>query len=223
MTDRCIELTGPGITDRCGLAGTRVRLPCPAGRPDAVGGPYCEDHGGEQRARAEAARDWNYLAPESVGGAETVQRVGCWGLSTPDRYVVLRQTPADQGGRWLAWRGLGSLLTPVQNPQAQPNKRGGRRHRSGGGTNAFASREDAELEARRVWALELGGHVGRIREARGETLDWGVPVEPAREPILIVLEQGDSRSAWDLAVTLDRQDRTGLATFSGLRPSGEVA
>ena len=222
---------------QCPLEGVQIRLRCPAGRPDAVAA-YCAEHGGEARARAVARADWNYLAPESVGGARAVEDAGCQQLQTPEAYVVLRQTPESQGGTWLAWLGLGSLLTPVANPEpqvrlranGQPRVRGGRRHRSGrdghsrsSGASSFPSRELALTAAEAAWSQRLAARVAEIRAARGGTLDWGTPVEPLEAPVVILLEQGDSRSAWDVAITLPRRSPAGASAITGLRPSGECA
>lgn len=214
---------------QCPREGIQVRLTCPAGRPDAVSA-YCAEHGGEARARAEAERDWMYAAPASVGGPAQVEDAGCQQLQTPDAYVVVRQTPATQAGRWLAWLGLGSAMVPVENPapivklkNGRPHVRAGRSYSGRNGALAFPSREAALAQALLRWRAGLDARVDEIREARGGTLAWGSPVEPLDEPIVIVLEQGDSRSAWDVAVTLPRRGRVGSAVFSGLRPSGECA
>jgi len=209
---------------QCAREGVQVRLRCPAGRPDAVSA-YCDEHGGEERARRAASRDWNYLAPESVGGAAAVENAGCMQLQTVHAYVVLRQVPQQQGGKWLAWRGLGSMLTPVVNPQGQRRSRGGKAKakQKDAPVTSFPTREAALelaiLESRRATTAR----VEEIRRARGGTLEWGTPVEPLDEPVVIVLEQGDSRSAWDIAVTLTRRSRSGVAGITGLRPSGECA
>jgi hypothetical protein len=155
------------------------------------------------------------------------------GLRTQHAYVVIRQVPEEQGGKWLAWRGLGSHMTPVRRyaygAYAKPNRRGGRKHKRAGqetaatGTLSFPSRAAAEEAAIATWRAMTRGDVERIREARGGLLNWGIPVEMLDAPIVIVLEQGDTRSAWDIAVTLERRTRAGLCVISGLRPSGEVA
>lgn len=216
--------------ERCPVGTEEVRLQCPAGRPDATAA-YCDEHGGEARARAEAERDWNYAAPESVGDAESVQDAGCHCLGTPEAYVVVRQTPENQGGVWLAWLGLGSRLTPVANPEpivrlrpdGKPRMRGGNRpQRPGNGTRSFPSREAALSQARVAWGQGIERRVAEIREARGGTLGWGTPVAPLSEPIEIVLEQGDSRSAWDVAVALPRRAGEGVGFLLGIRPSGEA-
>jgi len=224
----CTHLTDLTTGARCGLPGAEVRLQCPAGRPDAVGGPYCDEHGGHALALAEAEREWNYLAPASVGRAEAVRDAGSTALRTPEAYIVLRQTPESQGGTWLAWLGLGSMMRPVPSGAA-PNRRGGRAHKRAGekrartGTRAFSSRAAAEAAAVVAWRRNARNTVEVIRDHRGGTLDWGVPVEPLEAPIVLVLEQGDSRSGWDVAVELKRRTRDGLCMLSGLRPSGEVA
>lgn len=207
----------------CGQPAVEVRLSCPAGRPDAVAG-YCDEHGGQQRARAEAERDWMYVAPASVGGPVDVEEAGTDGLRSTEAYVVIRQTLPATGGRWLAWLGIGSHMISVANPNAAPSRRGGRRNRSPGsdGTRAFLTEEDALLEAKRAWRLRVDLRVREITEARGGTLSWGTHVEPLDEPIVIRLEQGDTRSAWDVVEQLERRGVVGLGQLTGLRPTGEA-
>jgi hypothetical protein len=208
-----------------------VRLQCPAGRPDTVAS-YCEKHGGKERARQTAERGWNYVAPESVGDAAAVEDAGCTGLQTTEAYVVIRQAREDQGGVWLAWLGLGSMLKPVENPQppvrmqadGRPRTRGGLRRRgTGASLCSFPTREAALSTARMLWSKQVQERVQLIRSLRGGTLSWGTPVEPLAEPVVILLEQGDTRSAWDVAERLKARSRAGLAAISGLRPSGECA
>lgn len=227
---RCDAHVGPELRVRCSRAGTEVRLRCPAGRPDARA-CYCAAHGGEERARQEAERSWDYVAPASVGDHDDVEEAGCLQLQTPHAYVVLRQTPVAQGGTWLAWLGLGSLLRPVKNPHprvrlqgnGRPRTRGGKTYSGRNGALAFDLRERALAQALIEWRAGLDARIDEIRTARGGTLDWGSPVEPLDSPIVILLEQGDWRSAWDIAVTLPRRSRAGAAMVTGLRPSGECA
>jgi hypothetical protein len=157
-----------------------------------------------------------------VGGAKAVENAGCLLLGTPEAYVVVRHTSEATGGTWLAWLGLGSRLTPVINPAAVPKLRRSGKPRPQTGTKSFHSREAALEEATAVWARNVERRVAEIREARGGTLEWGAPIEPLPEPIVIVLEQGDSRSAWDVAAELPRRTRPGLGALTGLRPSGEA-
>lgn len=206
------------IDERCPRTAVEVRLRCPAGRPDATA-CYCDEHGGLARAEREAHADWNYAAPESVGGAGAVLEAGVECLRTTEAYVVLRQSPPENGGTWLAWLGLGSLMAPVRNPE--PPMRRGRPRPDGRGQYSFAARVYAEQAARAMWSEQVARRVTEIREARGGTLGWGVAVEPLDAPIVILLEQGDERSAWDVAVTLTHRSRAGQALMSGLRPSGE--
>src|SRR5690606_1305472 len=188
-------------------------------RPDAVAA-FCDEHGGEARARALAERDWNYVAPESV---DDVEDAGCMGLQTPHAYVVVRQVPPAQGGVWLAWLGLGSFRTSVAHPGGERRPRGGRRQGKcqDRPPTSFPTRNEALEAARAQWQRGLTARVEEIRRARGGTLAWGTPVEPLEEPIVILLEQGDSRSAWEVATALPRRTRLGIAAVSGLRPSGE--
>jgi|GEM_PF-4157850 len=208
------------LDERCPRTAVEVRLPCPAGRPDATA-CYCEEHGGLARAEREAHADWNYAAPESVGDAGAVLDAGCDCLRTTEAYVVLRQTTQETGGNWLAWLGLGTALTQVPNPE--PRMRRGRPRTDGRGQYSFSARVYAEQAAREMWAEGVTRRVAEIRAARGGTLDWGVAVEPLDAPIVILLEQGDERSAWDVAKELTPRSRAGQAMLSGLRPSGECA
>lgn len=233
MTGQCEEwVVTAGDLVQCPEKATEVRLPCPAGRPDAVAA-YCELHGGQPLALEVAQSDWNYAAPESVGDVEAVQIAGGACLQTPEAYVVIRQTPENQGATWLAFLGLGSMLTPVANPEpavrlqrdGRPRTRGGSRGRRSPDTpsRSFAIREAALSAARQTWEARVKERVDFIRKLRGGTLAWGLPVEPLAEPVVIVLEQGDSRSAWDVAVSLPARSRQGMASVYGLRPSGECA
>lgn len=210
----------------CGRPGHVVRLQCPAGRRPAIGGPYCDEHGGAAKAEEDARSEWNFVAPASVGGEIAVDRAGRRILCSVHAYVVVRQAPDSQGGVWLAFLGLGSFTEPISNPRRRPNNNGGK-HRRGSrcsdGTHSFSTREAAEAQAREAWRERLDHDVSAIRSARGGTLAWGIPVEPASEPIVIVLEQGDSRSGWDVAATLPRRTREGSSAISGVRPSGEIA
>lgn len=227
---RHYDSDGRGELIQCAQEGQQVRLPCPAGRPDATSS-YCDAHGGLDRARAEAERDWMYVAPESVGGPREVENAGCQQLQTPHAYIVLKQSPAAQGGTWLAWLGLGSLMQQVENPtprvrpgkEGLARKRGGRRYSGRNGALAFPTRQAALQQAQVVWRSGLEARVAEIRHERGGTLDWGTPIEPLDSPIVIVLEQGDPRGAWDIAVQLPRRSREGSASLTGLRPSGECA
>jgi len=226
----CCAIVESGFPPRrCGRPATQVSLPCPCGRPDAVGGPYCDEHGGEARARAEAETDWNYQAPASVGSATAVHDAGHMHLDTRDAYLVVRPETGKEGGpssdRWLAWLGIGSFLLGVRAPGTVPHRRR-REHMADyrarcalDGSYAFRSRHDALTEATRVWRERLAAHVHEIRLARGGTLDWGVPVQPLTDPIII---DATDRNAWDVATALPRRCGPGVSLISGLRPSGEA-
>lgn len=216
---KCMEL-------HCTKPGVGVRLRCPAGRPDAVAA-YCHEHGGPLRARRVAEADWLYAAPASVGDERAVQVAGRECLRTVHAYVVLRQEPEANGAVWLAWHGIGSTMAAVANPFATPRLHASgepklRRNGMPRGGRSFPTRDAALETAVSAWRDRVDAQVSAIRAARGGTLAWGVPVEPLAEPIVIVLEQGERRSAWDLAVQMPRQAGRGVAIMSGLRPSGEV-
>ena len=178
----------------CGAPAKAVVLPTPAGRSPAVGGPYCAAHGGVERARAEAERDWNYQAPASVGDDEAVLDAGCESLRSPDSVIVVRP----EHGRWLAWYGIGSMLKQVANPHAvirTRGRRGGRGKPRSSGRYAFPSQEAALEIALQVWRKRLDAHVKEICTLRGGTLSWGLPVAPLAKPAIYVL--GEHGSAWD--------------------------
>lgn len=194
----------------CGHLSVAVRLPTPCGRPAAVGGPYCEAHGGLARAEAEARRDWFLVAPESVGDAEAVLDAGNASLSSPEAIVVIRDVGDREPGPkpWRAYLGVGAFMRAVENPEAS---RTGRRGKGGKprGRCAFASAEDALRAGLDAWRTNLDARVAEIRALRGGTLDWGMPVVPRREPIVLRLERGDHRSAWDAYAAAETEPRNG--------------
>lgn len=243
----CCEFVDLPTAKHCGHSGERVTLPCPAGRPDAVGGPYCEEHGGRARAQREAECDWNHLAPASVGDEEDVQDAGCMGLTTRHAYLTIQHEPAGAGravDRWLASLGIGSHMVQVANPATRVSWQPGEHAPKGAprrkrnayrayaetkeewrircatvGGYAFLTRESAIAEGTRVWRETLATRVEEIRRARGGTFNWGVEIEPLAEPIIV---ESASSSSWDVAIALPRRGKPGLAVFSGLRPSGEA-
>lgn len=208
---------------RCPELGATVELSTPEGRRPARGGPYCEAHGGEPRARSEAEHEWVYLAPASVGGDDEVQAAGCLALHTVEAYVVIRR----EGGHWLAWLGLGSMLDPVVGDR--PNgvaRRWARRHPGEPlperfVSRVFATRAGAIAGATETWARRVAARTEEIRSARGGTLEWGVPVEPLREPLIV--EPADGETAWDVVQRTAPVAPRGLSAITGLRPSGEAA
>lgn len=251
---------------RCGLKGATARHVKSAdghdlatlGRPVVIGGPYCHLHGGWERARGEANRDWNYLAPASVGN---VEEAGSLALGTEHAYLVLRRE-ADEI-RPARYR---IVLSPVQRETLRAaGERGGGsyeailraeiearadhvRQAAGGDViveillggpaprkrpwlaqlglgshlihvGAYATREEALAAGLAEWRMRVSEWLGEIREARGGTLDWGVPVRPLAEPILVEPKPG--QSAWDAipAVGLSGEDR-GLYLIGGVSSSG---
>jgi hypothetical protein len=148
------------------------------------------------------------------------------GLTTREAYLVIRQEVNPERTVWLAWIGLGSALTPVDGP-SQRSLRSGKpatRRASHGrrvprGSKSFDTREAALEHGIAAWRANLARRVAAITRARGGTLDWGVPVEPLAEPIII--EPGRGESAWDVAKALPRRAGEGMAAITGLRPSGE--
>lgn len=81
---------------------------------------------------------------------------------------------------WEASLGVGSLLTHVGN---------------------FADEAEAAAAGRAAWAKRVAERVAAIREARGGTLDWGVPVEPRAGPIILKPTAGET--AWAAAGRCD--------------------
>ena len=207
----------------CGRPGEGVVLPTPGDRRPAVGGPYCPVHGGVERARRVAEADWAYAAPASVGGMYEVERAGSWSLMTEHAYVVLRRHESV----WLAWVGLGSHLIEVENPGARVrftshgNVRMARSRLRPRGACSFRERDAALDAAVGAWRAKVAARVAEIKEARGGTLAWGLPVEPLTAPIVIEAAPGECAS--DLAVRALRVAHPGMAWISGVRPSGEMA
>lgn len=214
---RCTEYVGEPLSlQRCSREAVEIRLRCPAGRPDSVA-CYCELHGGVGRALDEASSAWNYAAPFSVGGAEAVEAAGLTVMQTPHAYVVLRELPAQpNGGRWLGWLGLGSMLQSVRNPAHVPSRYP---HRPNRGAFSFRSRAEAEAAATATWHDEVTERIRHIVRLRCN-LTWGLPVSRLDEPIVIGL--GPTENAWDVAKQLPRRSPVGVAGMSGLRPTGEV-
>ena len=227
MRGPCIHFASYKLHDApraCGRAGEGVELVTPAGRPNARGGPYCAAHGGVALAFSNAVLDWNHAAPASVGDAAAVQRAGTMALCTEHAYVVIRSMPDHV---WLAFLGVGTHLTEVENPHATLQRyRSGRVRLSGSrlrpkGACAFPSRVEALSAGVMAWRQCIEARVAEIRVARGGTLTWGLAVEPLVEPIIV--EAGPGECASEIATRARRVGRTGVAVFSGNRPTGEFA
>lgn len=200
MRGPCVELLDLSTPlRRCGRPGVGVSLPCPSGRPNAVGGPYCEEHGGLARAQHEAETEWDYVAPASVGDSEAVLSAGCASLDSSNVYVVLRH----EGSRWLAWLGVGGHMVGVHAPGTRPHRKhheskAAYEERCRAGGYAFASREAAEAEGVRVWRETVDRDVADITRQRGGTLSWGMPIAPLADPVVI---DATGRNAWDCVGT----------------------
>jgi hypothetical protein len=179
---------------------------------------YCVDHGGSELAVSEISRDWNYLAPVSVGDAGAVQDAGMRCLNSTNAYVVVRE----EHGRWLAYLGVGSMMIQVRM-RHEPVVRRGRVYRQSNGKlrgqMATDSRDDALARAIDAWRSKLADDIAAITAARGGVLDWGLPVEPLADPMVLDTTSGNG---WDKAASAARQARPGLAYFLGVRPSGEA-
>lgn len=208
---------GKTVLRRCANRAVRYVADLTHLRRGKVGACECDEHGGAARAIERIQTDWLYVAPDEAGDVESVMAAGTECLRTPDAYIVLRQ----EHGRWLAWLGLGTMLRQVQMRDT-PRLHKGRPYMRGNkprGLMAADTREEAMAKARARWRLELEQHVDAIIEMRGGTLDWGVPVEPAHEPV--VVDAPERKCGWDIATSLPRMARQGIGCISGLRPSGE--
>lgn len=223
---KVISLEGRIVTCDC-PAEPGVTLATPAGRPPAVGRPYCNQHGGRERSKSEARRDWNFAAPACVGGVEEVNEAGLACLNSTHAYLVLRQ----DGLKWLAYLGVGSFIDQVEAGicgQGQHlcgkcirRERRGLGSGCGATVKGFGSQAAAEARGRDVWASRLSARMEEILRLRGGDLSWGLPVSPLEEPI--VLRCGPGQCAWDVATDCNREARIGAGWLTGLRPSGEAS
>lgn len=75
---------------------------------------------------------------------------------------------------WIAQIGIGSMARHV---------------------GAYATREEAIDRGIEAWRANLERRIQEIRAMRGGTLDWGVPVTPREQPMLIESLPGES--SWD--------------------------
>lgn len=185
---RCGHLLDDAAWSTCRASCARVvGVPVAGRRP--VQRAYCDEHGGEERARAEVGRAWSMVAPASVGGDDAVLDAGNLSLCSEHVYLVLRE----ERGRWLAFRGIGSHVQPV--PAGPPRQRGAKRKSKASYT--FASRDEAFAAGLAAWRAGIEATVATITAARGGTLAWGAPVEPRSEPIILEPLPGQSAYAAD--------------------------
>lgn len=175
--DACREILYPGH-ERCRqLAAEYVGDPGVPGRKQ-VRACYCSEHGGETRSRNEVLGSWTLYAPEAAGDDAAVLIAGALALGAEHQCIVVY---APFAGGWTASLGVGLHYKPIET--------------------TWPTEEAAVQGATRVWRAELGWAVGKIREARGGTLGWGVPVEPRAEPYILRLEDGQSGyAAYRIAV-----------------------
>lgn len=75
---------------------------------------------------------------------------------------------------WIAQIGIGSMARHV---------------------GAYATREEAIDRGIEAWRANLERRIQEIRAMRGGTLDWGIPVTPREQPMLIESLPGES--SWD--------------------------
>jgi hypothetical protein len=154
---------------RCNAAATEYRRQAPADR-GVIRACYCDAHGGSDRARQEVESSWDILAPASV---VDVAAAGAMGLSSEHAILVLRQSP-DQKKPWAVSLGIGSHTQNV---------------------GQYASEQEAMDAGRTAWSQHLERDLSEIRESRGGTLNWGMPVTPRLEPVILRPQAGES--AWD--------------------------
>lgn len=139
------------------------------------------------------------MTPEERRARRAVDyAAGAWGVALDIR---LRPGGIRQHARcWLAQLGVGSLLIDV---------------------SSHATEEAASDAGHAAWRARIDADVQRIRKARGGTLDWGTPVEPLADPI--VLDPAPKESAWSVVGRTPRRAPRGLSLVSGVRASGEPA
>jgi hypothetical protein len=75
---------------------------------------------------------------------------------------------------WEASLGVGSLLTAA---------------------GAYASEDEAVAAGLAAWRERVAADVERLRELRGGTLGWGMPVAPAKQPVIVRPQAGEC--SWD--------------------------
>jgi hypothetical protein len=133
-----------------------------------VGRCYCDRHGGVERALAELAHRWEVLAPLSV---DDYLAAGTATLDSRARYIVARYVQ----GAWTVALGIGSRTEPVRGSWKSLN---------------LALR--AGRAARRRYIAEA---TEAIRQQRGGTLDWGMPVAAPAHPRVLIASPGESAYA----------------------------
>ena len=154
----CSEVLDLSTLNRCGDPGVYAQVAhtrygddlAAIGRKIVRSSAYCPVHGGRDRARAEAVRDWDYLAPASVGNSGQVLAAGAAGLTTDDCYVVVREEqPELTTERW-------EVHTPLTTAQAIADRYGERAMRAiAPAVHCCRSEEEAIRRSARV--AELSG------------------------------------------------------------------
>lgn len=135
---------------------------------------YCDLHGGIARATEAARRDWAYLAPASLGdGPESIYDIQSAGASTPTSraYYCASMPDPNADGHWLAFVGIGGHAYALRG--------------------YWLSRDAAIDAAVSVVLRHRDEAIASIREARGGTLEWGLPVGQDA-PVRV-----SSRPGWD--------------------------
>jgi hypothetical protein len=109
---------------------------------------------------------------EAERDAAEVQRE--LGAGVPPDVICERAHLQHRPRPWLAQLGVGSHVRAV---------------------GAFATRAEAVEAGLAAWRSGLEREMAAISKARGGTLEWGMPVEPRAEPIVVEPRPGES--AWD--------------------------
>jgi len=156
--------------EHCGRGGLELYCDPGCGREERRK-CYCDEHGGAERAAERLLEEWAVVAPDSVGGDYEVQEAGCASLTSVDVYVVTRP----HEGRYVVALGIGGHTVSLRG--------------------SHPDREAATLAGVEAWRERVGADLEAIRAARGGTLDWGGPVRPRPEPIVIHAAAGQSAYA----------------------------
>lgn len=118
-----------------------------------------------------------HVPPTRSFGSESIARDWAEAMTAIALRSTITNRPAGVRARprpWIAQLGVGSHIVHV---------------------GAFESRDAAIDAGVAAWRANLARVVAQIRDARGGTLDWGMPVQPRSEPVIIESLPGES--SWD--------------------------
>lgn len=118
-----------------------------------------------------------HVPPTRSFGAESTAREWADALTALALRSEISHRPAGVRARprpWIAQLGVGSHIVHV---------------------GAFVDRAEAIHAGVATWRANIDRVVAQIRDARGGTLDWGMPVQPRSEPVIIESLPGES--SWD--------------------------